>query len=66
MNLTPQVETAEMPDAELDGISGGQAAGDAAAGLYVEAGPLDICAGGAVAASTQGFSAEGNLHTALH
>ena len=41
MAFTPQIQTAQMSDAELDTIAGGQAGGagagaGAAAGLYVE------------------------------
>ncbi|MCL8013388.1 hypothetical protein [Streptomyces sp. AS02] len=33
MNFTPQLETAEIADAALDSIAGGQAGGAASAGL---------------------------------
>ncbi|WP_399884276.1 hypothetical protein ACGH7X_11355 [Streptomyces sp. BBFR51] len=56
MNLVPQVETAEISDADLDQVSGGHAgvtasaaviAADGAlgAGLYVESGPFAVSAG---------------------
>ncbi|WP_217164059.1 hypothetical protein [Streptomyces sp. AC512_CC834] len=56
MNLVPQVETAELSDADLDQVSGGHvglnagaaviaADGAVGAGLYVESGPFAVSAG---------------------
>ncbi|MFJ8541893.1 hypothetical protein ACIRFH_07735 [Streptomyces sp. NPDC093586] len=45
MSLVPQVETAELSDADLDQVSGGHVGIDAGAGLYAEAGPVAACAG---------------------
>ncbi|MFI8193007.1 hypothetical protein ACIF8T_30265 [Streptomyces sp. NPDC085946] len=72
MNLAPQVETAEISDAELDGVSGGQAgvhaaaAAGAAAGLHVEAGPLCLTAGAGAAVSPEGVAADVHLHASLY
>ncbi|MBA2810062.1 hypothetical protein E0500_022345 [Streptomyces sp. KM273126] len=53
MNLTPQVATAEMSDADLDNVSGGLAAG-VSGGLF-----LDTPLAGVGAGVTAGASAEG-------
>ncbi|MEV5088031.1 hypothetical protein ACWEQ5_27325 [Streptomyces griseoincarnatus] len=59
MNLAPRVETAELSDADLDGVSGGQSVsagfdagaavvlghGSVGVGVYAEAGPLSVSAG---------------------
>ncbi|MFE5398113.1 hypothetical protein ACFQ9U_26555 [Streptomyces sp. NPDC056568] len=54
MNLVPQVETAEISDADLDQVSGGALTvstaliadgGAVGAGLYAEAGPFAVSAG---------------------
>ncbi|MFE6405412.1 hypothetical protein ACFVOR_00570 [Streptomyces sp. NPDC057837] len=71
MAFTPQIETAPMSDAELDGIAGGQAgvAAGAAAGLYVEttAAGLTAGVGGGVglAVSPQGIAADLHLNAAV-
>ncbi|MGC9499682.1 hypothetical protein [Streptomyces sp. WG7] len=73
MNLVPQVETAEISDADLDQVSGGQigidagaavitVGGTAGAGLYAEAGPLAVN-GGLGASVTPGGAAEGHART---
>ncbi|GAA1433595.1 hypothetical protein GCM10009601_56460 [Streptomyces thermospinosisporus] len=77
MNLAPQVETAELTDADLESVSGGQAGVSAglavgvhaepgALGAHIEAGPLGITAGGGVTASLQGVSADGHLSATLY
>lgn len=59
MNLAPRVETAELSDAELDGVAGGQSVsagfdagaavvlgqGSVGVGVYAEAGPLSVSVG---------------------
>ncbi|MGQ5224718.1 hypothetical protein ACW69C_28260 [Streptomyces sp. MN3] len=59
MNFVPQVETAEISDADLDNVSGGQSVsagidagvavvadhGSFSVGVYAEAGPLCVSAG---------------------
>ncbi|MFE6200156.1 hypothetical protein [Streptomyces sp. NPDC057838] len=73
MAFTPQIETAPMSDAELDGIAGGQAGvavgAGAAAGLYVEttAAGLTAGVGGGVglAVSPQGIAADLHLNAAV-
>ncbi|MEV5233984.1 hypothetical protein [Streptomyces sp. R02] len=59
MNLVPRVETAELSDADLDHVSGGQSVsagldagaavvlghGSVGVGVYAEAGPLSVSAG---------------------
>ncbi|TPQ15644.1 hypothetical protein [Streptomyces sporangiiformans] len=60
MNLTPQVETAEMSDAELDNISGG-IGGSASGGLLVDTPLGELTAGLFSAASAEGVTAGGNL-----
>ncbi|MEU1318086.1 hypothetical protein [Streptomyces tibetensis] len=74
MAFTPQIETAQMSDAELDTIAGGQAGGatagaGAAAGLYVEttAAGLTTGVGGGVglSVSPQGIAADLHLNAAV-
>ncbi|MFF6811653.1 hypothetical protein ACFZAG_17420 [Streptomyces sp. NPDC012403] len=59
MNFVPQVETAEISDADLGNVSGGQSVsagidagvavvadhGSVGVGVYAEAGPLSVSAG---------------------
>ncbi|MEV5046687.1 hypothetical protein AB0N20_19105 [Streptomyces griseoincarnatus] len=59
MNLAPRVETAELSDADLDGVAGGQSVpagfdagaavvlghGSVGVGVYAEAGPLSVSVG---------------------
>ncbi|MFD5657333.1 hypothetical protein [Streptomyces hirsutus] len=74
MNLAPQVETAEIPDADLDFISGGQAGAGAAVnlglgvhaepgalGVHVEAGNIGITAGAGASVSPEGLAVDGVL-----
>ncbi|MFE7896578.1 hypothetical protein ACFU3E_03370 [Streptomyces sp. NPDC057424] len=74
MAFTPQIATAQMSDAELDTIAGGQAGGaaagaGAAAGLYVEttAAGLTTGVGGGVGltVSPQGIAADLHLNAAV-
>ncbi|WP_030234378.1 MULTISPECIES: hypothetical protein [unclassified Streptomyces] len=73
MALTPQIETAQMSDADLDTIAGGQAGGaagaGAAAGLYVETTAASVTAGlgGGVglAVSPEGVAADLHLNAAV-
>lgn len=66
MNVTPQVETAEMSDAALDTVSGGLAAG-ASGGLFLETPLADVCADLLAVASPEGVTAGGAVHaTAAH
>lgn len=71
MAFTPQIATAQMSDAELDTIAGGQAgaAAGAAAGLYVEttAAGITTGVGGGVglAVSPQGIAADLHLNAAV-
>ncbi|MBC9726121.1 hypothetical protein [Streptomyces sp. TRM68367] len=71
MNIARQVETAELSDAALDSVSGGQAGvpalgGGGSAGLYIEAGPLTVSGGGALAASPQGIAGDLHFQSALN
>ncbi|GGX36600.1 hypothetical protein GCM10010297_67340 [Streptomyces malachitofuscus] len=77
MNLVPQVATAEISDAELDHVSGGQAGVGAnlglgvhaeagALGVHIEAGNIGITAGVGASVSAQGVSVDGHLHTTLY
>ncbi|MEV8594975.1 hypothetical protein [Streptomyces sp. NPDC052012] len=76
MNLVPQVETAEISDADLELVSGGQTAGASlnlgihaepgALGVHVEAGNLGLTAGVGAAVSPQGVSADGHLSATLY
>ena len=76
MNLVPQVETAEISDADLDQVSGGNigvdagaavitAGGSVGAGLYAEAGPFALGAGLGGSASLGGATAQGHAHTTM-
>ncbi|MER7897385.1 hypothetical protein ABTX62_15020 [Streptomyces sp. NPDC096046] len=71
MAFTPQIQTAQMSDAELDTIAGGQAGGTtagagAAAGLYVETTAAGLTAGVGgglgLAVSPQGVAADLHLN----
>ena len=77
MNLAPQVDTADISDADLDLVSGGQAGGGAALGLgahaeagavgvHVEGGNLALTAGVCASVSAQGIAADGHLHASLY
>ncbi|MDT6986202.1 hypothetical protein ACFSUJ_20070 [Streptomyces lusitanus] len=77
MNLAPRVETAELSDADLDLVSGGQAGGGAglalgvhaeagALGVHVEAGNIALSAGAGVSLSPQGVAVDGHLHASLY
>lgn len=72
MNLVPQVATAEISDADLDSLSGGQAGAAAGAGLgvaaeagglgvHAEAGNIGVTAGLSASVSPEGLSAVGGL-----
>ncbi|WP_149551827.1 hypothetical protein [Streptomyces marokkonensis] len=79
MNLVPQVDTAELSDADLDQVSGGLAggvdvaaglavtasAGAAGAGLHVEAGPLSVCAGLGASVTPGAAAVNGHAHTTM-
>ncbi|MGZ3098808.1 hypothetical protein [Streptomyces sp. H62] len=76
MNFVPQVETAEISDADLDQVSGGNIGVDAGAaviavggalggGLYTEAGPLSVSAGLGASATPGDTSAQGHAHTTM-
>lgn len=77
MNLVPQVETAEISDADLDNVSGGLAVSagvdagvavtaTAGVGVYAEAGPLGICAGAGASVTPAGVAADAHAHTATY
>lgn len=77
MNHVPQVATAEISDAELDLVSGGQAGADAnfglgihaapgALGVHVEAGGIGVTAGVGASVSAQGVSVDGHLNATLY
>ncbi|CAL9543928.1 hypothetical protein SUDANB176_04301 [Streptomyces sp. enrichment culture] len=77
MNLVPQVETAEISDADLDNVSGGQAGTvslDASVavttaggvGLYTEAGPVGVSAGLGGSVTLDGVSADGQARTTMY
>ncbi|PWI11219.1 hypothetical protein DIZ27_07465 [Streptomyces sp. NWU339] len=74
MNLVPQVATAEISDADLDSVSGGQAgvgpaanpglgvhAGAGGLGVHAEAGNIGVTAGLGASVSPEGLSAVGGL-----
>jgi hypothetical protein len=65
MNLGHQVETAEMSDADLDGISGGLAAGGSG-GLFLETPLADVCGDVAAVGTGRGLSLGTSLHAASH
>ncbi|MFI6205444.1 hypothetical protein ACIBAI_03480 [Streptomyces sp. NPDC051041] len=67
MNIAPQVETAELSDADLDNVAGGHAGVDAgaAAGLYVEAGNVGVAAGAGAGVQVEGVSADVHLHATV-
>ncbi|WAX78573.1 hypothetical protein [Streptomyces sp. KMM 9044] len=72
MNLVPKVATAEISDADLDAVSGGQAGAAVNAGLgvhaeagalgvHVEAGNVGITGGLGASVSPEGLSVGGTL-----
>ncbi|GHH89554.1 hypothetical protein [Streptomyces capillispiralis] len=77
MNFASQVETAEISDADLDAVSGGQsvsagldaavavttAGGSAGVGAYAEVGPLSVCAGVGGSVTPGGIAGDGHVHT---
>jgi hypothetical protein len=65
MNVTPQVETAEMSDTDLDKVSGGLAAGGVG-GLALETPLGDLCADLQAVGSTEGLTANASLQAAGH
>jgi hypothetical protein len=76
MNLVPQVETADISDADLDQVSGGTigvdtgaaviaAGGAVGAGLHTEAGPFAVSAGLGASAALGGTAAQGHAHTTM-
>ncbi|ANB06090.1 hypothetical protein SAM40697_2130 [Streptomyces ambofaciens] len=73
MNLVPQVETADISDADLDQVSGGltvstalvTGGGAVGAGLYAEAGPFAVSAGLGAAAPLADTAAQGHAHTTM-
>ncbi|MGW7281627.1 hypothetical protein ACWGIV_25675 [Streptomyces sp. NPDC054844] len=76
MNLVPQVETAEISDADLDQVSGGNigidagaavitAGGSVGAGLYAEAGPFAVSAGLGASTALGDTAAQGHAHTTM-
>ncbi|GGP97952.1 hypothetical protein ACFFKE_03145 [Streptomyces mutabilis] len=76
MNFVPQVETAEISDADLDQVSGGNigvdagaavmtAGGNFGAGLYAEVGPLSVGTGLGAEAALGGATAQGQAHTTM-
>ncbi|MFJ6687918.1 hypothetical protein [Streptomyces sp. NPDC091294] len=72
MKTVPQVETAEISDADLDQVSGGTAstalfAGDGAlgAGLHAESGPFAFTGGIGASAPFGGAAAQGQVHTTM-
>ncbi|MDN0201139.1 hypothetical protein [Streptomyces sp. S.PNR 29] len=65
MNVTPQVETAEMSDGDLDKVSGGLA-GAGAGNLSLETPLGDLCADLLAAGSAEGLVADGHLHAGTH
>lgn len=78
MNTTPQVDTTELSDADLEFVSGGQAGGPAAGldlgvhagagalGVHGEVGNLAVTAGGGASLSAEGLAVNGHLHAALY
>jgi hypothetical protein len=76
MNFVPQVETAEISDADLDQVSGGNfgvdagaavitAGGSFGAGLYAEVGPLSVSTGLGAEAALGGAAAQGQARTTM-
>ncbi|CAL9433658.1 MULTISPECIES: hypothetical protein [unclassified Streptomyces] len=75
MKTVPQVETAEISDADLDQVSGGIGltastalfAGDGAlgAGLHAESGPFAFTGGIGASAPFGGAAAQGQVHTTM-
>ncbi|MET9390814.1 hypothetical protein ABZY20_10455 [Streptomyces sp. NPDC006624] len=71
MNLTPQVDTAELSDGDLENLAGGNAGVDASAGLVGGlsaglVGPVttEVCAGLQATLSPEGGAAGG--HASVH
>lgn len=64
MNLGHQVETAELSDADLDGVAGGLSV-VGTGGLLVEAPAVEVCGAVTVTGSVDGLALDGNLHVGL-
>jgi hypothetical protein len=62
MNLASPVGTAEMSDADLDGVSGGLAVGGSG-GLFLDTPIADVCADLMAVASTDGLAVGAGVHT---
>ncbi|MEU3895616.1 hypothetical protein [Streptomyces sp. NPDC045251] len=76
MNFVPQVETAEISDADLDQVAGGTVGIDAGAavitaggalgtGFHAEVGPFSVTAGLGASAAFGGASAQGHAQTTM-
>jgi hypothetical protein len=61
MNVGHQVETVEISDASLDGISGGLALGGSG-GLFLETSVAEVCGDVVVAGTVDGLSLGASLH----
>lgn len=71
MNLTSRVDTAELSDADLDTVAGGNAGADVSAGLVGSlsaglVGPLTGEACGALQATLSPEGAAGGGHASVH
>lgn len=65
MNFTPQVETAEISDADLDTVSGGLAAG-VSGGAFLQSTSGDVCVDMFAATFAEGVAAGAGVHAAAH
>ncbi|MGW0817484.1 hypothetical protein ACWD00_30375 [Streptomyces viridiviolaceus] len=67
MNYTPQVETAEISDADLDAVSGGLAAG-VSGGAFLHSASGDVCVDMFAATFAEGVvaGASAGAHAAAH
>ncbi|MEV8021182.1 hypothetical protein AB0O76_33585 [Streptomyces sp. NPDC086554] len=63
MNIASRFEAAEISDAELDNVSGGNAAGGSG-GLFLETPHAHACADLTAVASTEGLAVGASVHAA--
>lgn len=62
MNLAPRVETAELPDSDLDNLAGGLAGGGSG-GLHLETPVAEVCVDVLAVASAETLAARTGVHT---
>jgi hypothetical protein len=65
MTVTPQIEAAELNDADLDSVSGGVAAATTS-GLHLQVAHLEVCADAGALVSAEGVALGVNAHVGVN